>query len=64
MGKPLLVMEMERLEEGRTDQAARREAHGIQLELGKLLLPHPREMFRFAKNDIYEHMSRLGIPDE
>ena len=64
MGRPLLAIEMKRLEEGRTDQPARREAYGIQLDLGKLSLPQRREMFRFAKDDIYELMSRLGIPDE
>ena len=64
MAGPLLVMEMDRLEEGRADQSARRESHGIQLDLGKLSLPQRREMFRFAKDDIYELMSRLGIPDE
>ena len=45
MGRPLLVMETERLEEGRANHPARREAHGIQLDLGKLSLSQGREMF-------------------
>ena len=64
MGRPLLVMEMEGPEEGRAYQPARREAHGIQLDLGKLSLTQRREMFWFANDDIFELMTRLGIPDE
>ena len=64
MGRPLLVMDMGSLEEGRAYQPARKEAYGIQLDMGKLSLPHRREMFRFAKYDIYELMTRLGIPDD
>ena len=59
-----VAVEMERLEERRADQAARREGHGTRLDLEKLTASQCKEMFRFAKEDIYELRRCLRIPDE